>query len=141
MGKAKDVDIAAKAARKAFEEGPWRRMGAMERMQIMNKIADLIEKNADELAVLECLDNGKPPGMAHMDIGFCSQVMRYYATAQLHSHGEVIPHSGHFLTYTREEPVGVCAQIIPWNFPILMACAKLAPMLASGSTSILKPAE
>jgi aldehyde dehydrogenase (NAD+) len=137
-----DVNKAVAAARKAFDEGPWRRMPAYERGQLMFKLADLMEKNYDELCALEAIDNGKPFSFAAAaDIPLSIKVMRYYAGWADKIQGKTIPISGPFHGYTRPEPVGVCGQIIPWNFPLLMAIWKLGPCLATGSVSVLKPAE
>lgn len=137
-----DVDLAVRAAKEAFENGPWRRMAASERGKLMFKLADLMEKNAEELALLESIDNGKPIKWAKLaDIKLSIETMRYYAGWCDKIHGQTIPVNGPFLAYTRHEPVGVCAQIIPWNFPLLMAAWKLGPVLAMGCTTILKPAE
>lgn len=108
----------------------------------MFKLADLMEKNADELSALESLDNGKPYLLSrNVDIPLAIKTIKYYAGWCDKITGRVLPHSGPYLMYTRDEPVGVCAQIIPWNFPILMAAWKLGPALATGCTTILKPAE
>ncbi|OQR93794.1 aldehyde dehydrogenase, mitochondrial precursor [Thraustotheca clavata] len=137
-----DVDDAVHAARKAFDEGPWRTMDGSERASLMRKFADLIEKNKDELAALEALDNGKPCSVAKAaDLNLAIKCIRYYAGWADKITGKTVPIDGDFFCYTKEEPVGVCAQIIPWNFPILMAAWKLGPLLATGCTSILKPAE
>jgi aldehyde dehydrogenase (NAD+) len=139
---AADVEIAVKAAREAFDNGPWSRMAAFERGRLIHKLADLMEKNADELAMLETMDNGKPYKIARaVDVPFSINTLRYYAGWADKVHGQVIPHSGPFLMYTRHEPVGVCGQIIPWNFPLLMASWKLGPVLAMGCTTVMKPAE
>jgi aldehyde dehydrogenase (NAD+) len=137
-----DVNMAVAAARKAFDEGPWRRMAAYERGQLMFKLADLMEKNYDELCALEAIDNGKPFSFAAAaDIPLSIKVMRYYAGWADKIQGKTFPVQGPFHGYTRPEPVGVCGQIIPWNFPLLMAIWKLGPCLATGSVSVLKPAE
>jgi aldehyde dehydrogenase (NAD+) len=137
-----DVDLAVKAARKAFEEGPWSKMSAAERGRLINKLADLIEKNVEELAGLETLDNGKPytDSMA-ADLPLTIKCYRYYAGWTDKIHGKTIPVEGPFFCYTRHEPVGVVGQIIPWNFPLLMQAWKWGPALATGCTMILKPAE
>ena len=138
----KDVDVAVKSARKAFDSGIWTKTSAFDRSRMLNKLADLIEKHGDELASLESLDNGKPVAIARAaDVNLTINCFRYYAGWCDKVHGQVIPHSGPFHMYTRHEPVGVCAQIIPWNFPLLMAAWKLAPALAMGCTIVLKPAE
>lgn len=137
-----DVDLAVKSSRKAFDEGPWPRMYAVERARIMFKLADLMEANIDELAVLESLDNGKPFNDArNIDLPLSIAVIRYYAGWCEKIMGQTIPMNGPYFTYTREEPVGVCAGIYAWNFPLALATWKLGPALASGSVCILKPAE
>ncbi len=137
-----DVDRAVKSARTAFEHGPWRRMAAAERGLLLHRLADLIEKHADELARLEALDNGKPSGVARSaDLPLTIACYRYYAGWADKIQGRTIPISGNYFCYTRLEPVGVVGQIIPWNFPLLMQAWKLAPALACGNTVVLKPAE
>lgn len=141
-GGAEDIDRAVKAARRAFEEGPWRKTSARERGRLLYKLADLIEGHADELARLETLDNGKPLRECQtVDLPMVIECFRYYAGLADKVHGETIPVSGNFLNYTLREPMGVVGQIIPWNFPLLMAAWKLAPALATGNCCILKPAE
>lgn len=141
-GKA-DIDKAVKAARKAFESGPWRnKMSAAERAHCLYKLADLIEQNADKLAQLETLDNGKPiKESRYVDVASTIETFRYYAGWATKIEGETINTNNNFFTYTLREPVGVVGQIIPWNFPMLMAAWKLGPALACGNTLILKPAE
>jgi aldehyde dehydrogenase (NAD+) len=137
-----DVDKAVIAARKAFEKGPWRKMDARERGRIMLRLADLVEKNKEELAKLESLDNGKPLADAMgADLPLAIDCYRYYAGWADKIEGKTIPINGNFLCYTRHEPVGVVGQIIPWNFPILMQAWKLGPALATGCTIVMKPAE
>ncbi len=137
-----DVDLAAKAARKAFEEGPWPKMNASERGRLLNKLADLIEQNKEELAALESLDNGKPYRDAlAADLGLTVKCYRYYAGWADKIHGKTIPVEGNYFCYTRHEPLGVVGQIIPWNFPLLMQAWKWGPALATGCTIVLKPAE
>ena len=140
---AADVDRAVKAARAAFERGPWRRkLPASERGRLLNRLADLIEQNADELARLETLDNGKPLTVSRAgDVRLTVACYRYYAGWADKLQGKTIPIDGSFFCYTRLEPVGVVGQIIPWNFPLLMQAWKLAPALAAGNTVVLKPAE
>jgi aldehyde dehydrogenase (NAD+) len=137
-----DVDLAVKAARKAFESGPWAKMNASERGRLMNKLADSIEEHKEELAALETLNNGKPlrDSMA-ADLPLTIKCYRYYAGWSDKMHGKTIPVEGNFFCYTRHEPVGVVGQIIPWNFPLLMQAWKWGPALASGCTMVLKPAE
>jgi len=137
-----DVDKAVAAARRAFESGPWPKMSARERGRLLLRVADLIMKNKDELARLETLDNGKPIGeTSAVDIPQAAEVFAYYGGWADKVYGQTIPVSDSFFTYTLREPHGVCGQIIPWNFPLLMASWKLAPALACGNTSVLKPAE
>ncbi len=137
-----DVDLAVKAARQAFETGPWSSMDARDRGILMNKLADLIESEADELAALETLDNGKPiSDSRNADIPLVIDTLRYYAGWADKIEGATIPVRGDYLCYTRREPVGVVGQIIPWNFPALMAAWKWGPALAAGCTIVMKPAE
>jgi aldehyde dehydrogenase (NAD+) len=136
-----DVDRAVSAARAAFN-GPWRRMSAAERGNLINRLADLVEKHADELARLESLDNGKPYLVAKTaDLPLTIACYRYYAGWADKVQGKTIPISGNYFCYTRPEPVGVVGQIIPWNFPLLMQAWKLGPALCTGNTVVLKPAE
>jgi acyl-CoA reductase-like NAD-dependent aldehyde dehydrogenase len=137
-----DVDRAVASARRALE-GEWGSMSSDDRGQLLWRIADVIEENVEELATLETLDNGKPLVAARRDdLPGCAAMFRYFAGWTTKLHGKVIPVSaGNFLTYTRHEPVGVCAGIIPWNYPLMMAAWKLAPALACGNTMIMKPAE
>jgi aldehyde dehydrogenase (NAD+) len=139
---AADVEKAVKAARMAFEHGPWRKTLASERGRLLHRLADLIEKHADELAMLESLDNGKPVSLAKaVDVAATVACYRYFAGWTDKVHGKTIPIDGDFFCYTRHEPVGVVGQIIPWNFPMLMQAWKLAPALATGNTVVMKPAE
>ncbi len=136
-----EVDLAVKAARKAFDSGPWRRFSGSQRCQILLKFADLITENLDELTYLETIDNGKPYSYAREDITESVKLVRYYAGYCDKIHGTTIPMEGPYLAYVRKEPVGVCAQIIPWNFPFSMFIWKIAPALATGCTIVIKPAE
>src|SRR5947208_1562678 len=137
-----DIDLAVKAARKAFESGPWPKMSAAERGRLMHKLADAIEANIDELAGLETLDNGKPLRDSRTaDVPLTVKCYRYYAGWADKIHGKTIPIEGNFFCYTRHEPVGVVGQIIPWNFPLLMQAWKWGPALAAGNCVVLKPAE
>jgi len=139
---AADVDKAVRAARAAFEGGAWRKMSAAERGRILNRLADLIEQHADELALLESLDNGKPYKVARAaDLPLVIACYRYYAGWADKLQGKTIPIAGDYFCYTRHEPVGVVGQIIPWNFPLLMQAWKLGPALATGNTVVMKPAE
>ncbi|MCZ8520713.1 MULTISPECIES: aldehyde dehydrogenase family protein [Paenibacillus] len=137
-----DIDAAVRAARTAFDEGPWSRLSAAERGRLMYKLADLIEENKEELARLETLDNGKPIRETRgADLPLAIEHLRYYAGWTTKLTGQTIPVSGDYFNYTRHEPVGVVGQIIPWNFPLLMAMWKIGPALATGCTIVLKPAE
>ena len=138
---AADVDKAVTAARAAFE-GPWRKFRASERGRLLHRLADLIEKNADELAQLETVDNGKPISVAKaVDVAKTVACYRYFAGWADKVQGKTIPIDGDFFCYTRHEPIGVVGQIIPWNYPMLMQSWKLAPALATGNTVVMKPAE
>ncbi|WP_425398881.1 aldehyde dehydrogenase family protein [Aeoliella sp.] len=137
-----DVDAAVDAARAQFDGGEWSKMDARDRGQLMHKLADLIEAEIDELAALETLDNGKPISDArNADFPLVIDCLRYYAGWADKIEGSTIPVRGDFLCYTRREPVGVVGQIIPWNFPALMAAWKWGPALAAGCTIVMKPAE
>lgn len=142
-----DIDAAVKAARHALDEGPWRKMSSSERGRIIHKIGDLIYENIDELAELESLDNGKPRTVAKVaDVTLAADMFHYMSGWPTKIHGKTIPIShlvseGDYFSFTRPEPVGVVGQIIPWNFPILMAAWKLGPALATGCTVVLKVAE
>jgi aldehyde dehydrogenase (NAD+) len=139
---AADVDKAVAAARAAFEKGAWRKMTASQRGILMNRLADLIEKHADELAQLEALDNGKPAHVARAaDLNLTIACYRYYAGWADKVQGKTIPVNGKYFCYTKHEPVGVVGQIIPWNFPLLMQAWKLGPALSMGCTVVMKPAE
>lgn len=140
-GDAADVDLAVTAARAAFPK--WAALPPAARSQILWKVGDLIDKHAHELAALESLDNGKPLSLAlAVDIPLAAQTFRYYAGwADKLEGATTATNLPNMHAYTRREPVGVCAQIVPWNFPLLMASWKVAPCLATGNVSILKPAE
>jgi aldehyde dehydrogenase (NAD+) len=137
-----DIDLAVKAARKAFDAGPWPKINASERGRLLYKLADRIEEHQEELAALETLDNGKPlRDSLAADLPLTIKCYRYYAGWADKIHGKTIPVEGNFFCYTRHEPVGVVGQIIPWNFPLLMQAWKWGPALAAGCTIVLKPAE
>lgn len=138
-----DVDKAVKAARAAFSLGSkWRTMDASARGNLLYKLADLMERDRQYLASLESLDNGKPFQDAfNIDLSLTIKCYRYYAGWADKTHGKTVPVDGSYLSYTRHEPVGVCGQIIPWNFPLLMQAWKLAPALATGNTVVMKLAE
>src|ERR1700726_2999827 len=143
-----DIDAAVRAARRAFESGPWPAMTPSERSKILWRIGDLISKYTDELAELESLDNGKPMTVARAaDVPLAADIFQYMAGWCTKIEGKTIPLSVMYTpgvqyhSYTRPEPIGVVGQIIPWNFPLLMAAWKLAPALATGCTVVLKVAE
>jgi len=147
-GDREDVDRAVKSARRAFDSGPWRKLTASERGRLIWKLADLLEANRDEFATLETLDNGKPFTVARAaDVPLAVDLFRYMAGWATKIEGNTIPLSvpytpgAKYLAYTLREPVGVVGQVIPWNFPLLMAAWKLGPALATGCTVVLKPAE
>jgi phenylacetaldehyde dehydrogenase len=144
-GEKEDIDRAVRAARKAFAyESEWRRMSPSARGKLIWRIGDLIEQHAEELAMLESLDNGKPMGVARVaDVPLAADLFHYMAGWPTKILGDTTPISaaGEYLSYTLREPVGVVGQIIPWNFPLLMAAWKLGPALACGCTVVLKPAE
>src|SRR6266705_1754733 len=138
------IDRAVSAARRAFEDrsGAWRKMSASERGRLIWRLADLVEKNIDQLAELETLDNGKPIFESrYVDMPMVIDVLRYYAGWATKIHGETVNTFESAFTYTLREPVGVVGLIIPWNFPLLLASWKLGPALACGNTIVLKPAE
>jgi acyl-CoA reductase-like NAD-dependent aldehyde dehydrogenase len=140
---AADVDRAVAAARGAFADGPWSRASAADRARLIARFADLVEAHGDELAELESLDNGKPLKLAKIvDVAGAVAHLRHFAGWPERVFGTTIPvRHPDMHVYTRKEPVGVCGQIIPWNFPMLMAAWKLGPALAAGCTVVLKPAE
>jgi acyl-CoA reductase-like NAD-dependent aldehyde dehydrogenase len=142
-GGAGDVDDAVRAARKALTDGPWKDTTPRDRAKLINRLADLIEANGAQLAQLESLDNGKPVTLAKfVDVDSAVAHFRHFAGYPERVIGDVVPvHQPSMLCYTRKEPVGVCGQIIPWNFPLLMAAWKLAPALAAACAIVLKPAE
>jgi acyl-CoA reductase-like NAD-dependent aldehyde dehydrogenase len=143
LGRAPDVDAAVAAARRAFDGGDWPRLSAAARARLMLRLADLVSDHADELAELESLDNGKPVKLAKaIDVADTANWLRHYAGWPERLYGAVVPVAAPGMhVYTVKEPVGVCAQIIPWNFPLMMAAWKLGPALAAGCTVVLKPAE
>ncbi|MGO9142832.1 MAG: aldehyde dehydrogenase family protein, partial [Streptosporangiaceae bacterium] len=147
-GDAEDINRAVRAARQAFDGGPWSRMTPSERGRIIWRIGDLILEHVDELAQLESLDNGKPFLVAQAaDVPLAADLFHYMAGWATKIEGNSISLSvpympgANFHSYTLREPVGVVGQIIPWNFPLLMAAWKLGPALATGCTVVLKPAE
>jgi phenylacetaldehyde dehydrogenase len=140
-----DIDRAVDAARKAFEEGPWPDMLPADRARLLWKLADLVDEHHEELAELETLDNGKPLFFSRIvDVPTCASNLRYMAGWATKVEGKTIPISmpgAKYFAYSLREPVGVAGQIIPWNFPLIMASLKLGPALAVGCTVVLKPAE
>lgn len=139
-----DVDRAVRAARRAFDEGPWPKMSPSQRGRLITKLSDLIEQNLEELAEIESMDNGKPLSVARVaDVPLAADLFRYMAgwTTKIMGHTFPISFPGEYLTYTLREPVGVVGQIIPWNFPLLMAAWKLGPALAAGCCIVIKLAE
>src|SRR6202167_3657888 len=145
-GDKEDINRAVQAARAAFESGPWSKISPSERGRMIWRLADLLEKHQEEFAQLESLDNGKPLKIARVaDLPLSIDHFRYYAGWATKIEGHTVPMSGWkqgmFHAYTLREPVGVVGQIIPWNFPLLMAAWKLGPALATGCTIVLKPAE
>lgn len=147
-GNANDIDLAVKAARRAFESGPWSEMLPTQRERLLLKLADLVEANAQNLAEIESLDNGKTVTMARMvDVGLVVDFFRYMAGWATKIEGSTMDVSipfapqNKFVAFTRKEPVGVVGAIVAWNFPLLLAAWKLGPALATGCTVVLKPAE
>ncbi|TMK24625.1 MAG: aldehyde dehydrogenase family protein [Actinobacteria bacterium] len=143
QGGPQDVELAVAAAREAFAAGPWASLPAAGRERLMLDLAAAIEARAEEFAQIESLDNGKPVGLAqYVDVAGTVAHLRYFAGWPTKIEGNVLPVSApNMHCYTRREPVGVCAQIVPWNFPLLMTAWKIAPALAAGCTIVLKPAE
>jgi len=147
QGEAADIDSAVKAARQAFESGPWARTSPAERERLINKLADLIEANQEELAQLDTLNNGIPIGGARGNVPYAATILRYFAGWANKLEGSTIPTSlpntdeEKYFAFTVREPVGVAGLIIPWNAPLPLAASKLGPPLAAGCTVVLKPAE
>ncbi|XP_062149174.1 aldehyde dehydrogenase family 2 member C4-like [Alnus glutinosa] len=141
-GDKEDVDLAVKAARHAFDSGPWPRLPGSERGRIMMKFADLIEENVEELAALDTIDAGKLFSTGKVrDIPVAASILRYYAGAADKIHGEVLKMSREFHAYTLREPIGVVGHIVPWNIPSVSFFIKVSPALAAGCTMVVKPAE
>ena len=144
LGGQVDVDLAVQAARRALDSGPWQKMRPSERTRLMLKLADTIEQNGDELAMLETLNTGKPLKMARaFDISMAAECLRYNAGWATKLHGETrnVSLPGEWHAFTLREPVGVVGLIVPWNVPLAMAVSKIAPAIAAGCTVVLKPAE
>jgi betaine-aldehyde dehydrogenase len=138
---ATDVDRAVKAARAAFDEGPWRDVTAQDRGRILFKLAQIVRDRADELAELETRNSGKPIVEAEFDIADVATCFEYYGGMATKIHGEVLPVPDNAMSLALREPIGVAGQIVPWNYPLLMAAWKLAPAICAGCTIVLKPAE
>lgn len=139
---AADIDAAVKSARRALEEGPWRLMTGAQRGRLLRRLADLIEKDRENLVTLEALDAGKPlAATRRQDLPAAIDCLEYYAGWADKIAGEIVPARTDALTYVTRQPVGVVAAIVPWNFPLMNAVWKIAPALACGCTVVLKPAE
>jgi betaine-aldehyde dehydrogenase len=136
-----DARQAVQSARRAFDEGPWRKVTALDRSKLLFRVADRIRAHASELARLEVRSCGKPLAEAEFDITDAANCFEFYAGLATKVHGETMQVPANSLSYVVREPIGVCAQIIPWNYPFLMAAWKLAPALAAGNTVVLKPSE
>ncbi|WP_256841949.1 aldehyde dehydrogenase [Ornithinimicrobium cryptoxanthini] len=141
LGTAADADAAVTAARTAFDEGPWPRMGFHERARLIHRLADLIEEHTDELAMADTRDMGKPITQARHDVARSAQNFRFFADHARLSVAETLPMDTGHHTYTRYEAAGVVVAIAPWNFPLMLETWKVAPALAWGNTVVLKPAE
>ncbi|MGL5832301.1 MAG: aldehyde dehydrogenase family protein [Waterburya sp.] len=149
LGDAEDIDRAVTAARRAFEDGRWTRITPSQRQRILHKLGDLILENAEELAWLESLDNGKPVNVARVaDIPLTADLFHYMAGSVRTLEGAIVPVSdiavpnAEFHAYTLREPVGVCGLITPWNYPLLIAAGwQMAACLAAGNTVVIKPSE
>ena len=135
-----DVDAAVQAARDAFDKGKWVRMGAPRRARMLLKVADIMRKREDEILRLEVTNNGKAVSQARAELAQAIEDFEFFAGAATKITGSTIPVPNGFLNYTGREPLGVCGQIVPWKYPIMMAAWKLAPALAAGNTVVLKPA-
>jgi betaine-aldehyde dehydrogenase len=140
-GTAEDVDRAVTAARRAFDEGPWRETTAQERGRILFRLAQMVRDRAAELSELETLNCGKPIVESEFDIADVATCFEYYGGLATKIHGAVVPVPDNAMSFALREPVGVAGQIIPWNYPLLMAAWKLAPAICAGCTTVLKPAE
>jgi acyl-CoA reductase-like NAD-dependent aldehyde dehydrogenase len=140
-GGAKDIDAAVAAARASFDDGRWRSLRPGKRSEILSTLAGLIKKNSAELTQIEALDGGKPLKLASGEVWSAAEVFRYYSGWPTKFFGETNPSADDLFVYTIREPMGVCGGIIPWNYPLVMACWKLAPALAFGNSAVLKPAE
>lgn len=139
-GTAADIDAAVAAAREAFAGRRWSGLPPAKRAEILSKVGDLIMSNVNELAQIEAIDSGKALSFATAEIVIAAEVFRYYSGWPTKFFGETLPSDDSMFIYSLREPVGVCGGIIPWNFPLIMACWKVAPALAFGNTVVLKPA-
>jgi betaine-aldehyde dehydrogenase len=140
-GDATDIDRAVAAARRAFESAPWKDVTAQERGRILFRLAQVVRDNAAQLAELETINNGKPIAESEFDIADVATCFEYYGGLATKIHGDVVPVPDNALSLALREPIGVCGQIIPWNYPLLMAAWKIAPAICAGCTVVLKPAE
>ena len=140
-GDATDIDAAVRAARRAFESGPWRETTAQERGRVLFRLAQIVRDHAGEWARLETLNNGKPIVESEFDVADVATCFEYYGGLATKIHGDVVPVPDNALSLALREPIGVAGQIIPWNYPLLMAAWKLAPAICAGCTMVLKPAE
>src|SRR6266849_3898658 len=138
---AADVARAVRAARAAFDAGPWKDATAQDRGRVLFKLADIVRRRAGELAELETRNTGKPIVEAEFDIGDVATCFEYYGGLATKIHGDVIPIPDNAMSLALREPIGVAGQIIPWNYPLLMASWKLAPAICAGCTTVIKPAE
>jgi betaine-aldehyde dehydrogenase len=136
-----DAELAIRSARKAFDEGPWGSIGAADRAALLHKVADAIDAHRDEFVRIDTLNNGKPLRECEYDAIDAANCFRYYAGLSTKPHGQTFEVPGPSQSFTVREPIGVCGQIVPWNYPLLMAVWKLAPALAAGNVCVLKPAE
>jgi betaine-aldehyde dehydrogenase len=136
-----DVDRAVAAAREAFDNGPWKDATAQDRGRVLFKLAEIVRREADTLAELETRNTGKPIVEAEFDIADVATCFEYYGGLATKIHGDVIPVPDNAMSLALREPVGVAGQIVPWNYPLLMAAWKLAPAICAGCTTVLKPAE
>ena len=136
-----DARRAIESARRAFDEGPWRETSAHDRARLLLKLADKIDEHADELKRIDTLNNGKPLRETEYDVADAANCFRYYAGLATKPTGQTFDVPAPSQTFTVREPIGVCGQIIPWNYPLLMGAWKLAPALAAGNTCVIKPAE
>ncbi|MGZ3499620.1 MAG: aldehyde dehydrogenase family protein [Vulcanimicrobiaceae bacterium] len=140
-GTREDAERAIESARRAFDKGPWGGMHAHDRARLLSRLADKIEENATEFSQIDTLNNGKPLRETEPDVADAANCFRYYAGLATKPQGQSFDVPAPSQTFTVREPIGVCGQIIPWNYPLLMAAWKLAPALAAGNTCVLKPSE